>query len=91
MEKNLKELIKKVERLKKDHKDLCKKKMYGDFGLTDLEDLELESFDGELRGTRQTVEAIDKTIVVDDIGEHSCTHAKDWKKLKKVLQVKNEK
>ena len=38
-------------------------------------------------GVKQTIEAIDKTIVFDDVGEDNCTHAKNWKEIEKSLST----
>ena len=41
----------------------------------------------QLRGIRQAVEAVDKTIITDDVG--GFTHARDWVKLKTLLEIKD--
>lgn len=84
---NLKELIRVVEKVKKDHQKLCKKKMYGDTGLTELEDMELRSFDGQLRGIKQTVEVVDVVIIYANY-YNDYKYRKDWQKLKTLLELK---
>lgn len=82
---NLKQLIKKIKSLKKDHEDLCKKKMYSDNGLTTLEDFELQSIDGELKGIKQTVEAIDFDVKIDIILTKDKVRYELWQEIKSII------
>ena len=56
---NLKKLIKEIKDIKENHNRLSKKNVYGDFGLNNLEDLELIGFDSQLKGIKQVVEYIE--------------------------------
>jgi len=38
-----------------------------------------------IQGVKETIKAVDKIIVFDDIDGNNCTHAKEWTELKQVL------